>query len=83
MKNLILLLLTRGILTSSQSTDTFKGCAVPSFEWATYSTSSLARMYAMRGAVTSGRIFAAGYIKSTTDTDLEADNGEIPEFELT
>ena len=57
----------------SQPTDTFKGCTVPEFSWATYSTSSTARMYAMRGAVTDSHILAAGFVKSTIDTDMAED----------
>jgi hypothetical protein len=65
----------------SQPTDTFKGCTVPEFSWATYSTSTTARMYAMRGAVTDTHVFAAGFVKSTIDTDTAEDIAE--EFSLT
>jgi len=65
----------------SQPTDTFKGCTVPEFSWATYSTSTTARMYAMRGAVTDSHVFAAGFVKSTIDTDTAEDIAE--EFSLT
>jgi len=50
----------------SQNTE-YKACAVPSFEWATYSTSTTARMYGIRGAISDGFVFAAGYVKSTID----------------
>ena len=72
-KNLILLALFQQDAVFSQPTDTFKGCSVPEFSWATYSTSTTARMYAMRGAVTDTHVFAAGFVKSTIDTDKADD----------
>lgn len=76
-----LLVLSGSSAVSSQPTDTFKGCTVPEFSWATYSTSTTARMYAMRGAVTDSHILAAGFVKSTVDTDVGEDIAE--EFTLT
>jgi hypothetical protein len=63
----------------SQPDDTFKGCSVPEFSWATYSTSTTARMYAMRGAIAGNHVFVAGLVKSTIDTD----NGDDTEEEFT
>jgi len=79
--HLILLLLARGAVVRSQPSDTFKGCTVPDFDWAAYSGRSTARMYAMRGAATEDYVFAAGFVKSTIDTDKEDDRTE--EFSLT
>jgi len=79
--DLILLLLARGAVVRSQPSDTFKGCTVPDFDWAAYSGSSTARMYAMRGAATEDYVFAAGFVKSNIDTDKEDDRTE--EFSLT
>lgn len=55
------------LTTDSQTTAPFKACATPDFDWATYSTSISARMYGMRGAVSDGYVFAAGFVKSTID----------------
>ena len=79
--DLILLLLTRSAVVLSQPSDTFKGCTVPDFDWAAYSGSSTARMYAMRGAATEDYVFAAGFVKSNIDIDKEDDRTE--EFSLT
>jgi len=48
-------------------TDTFQSCTVPEFGWATYSTRTTARMYAMKGAVSGNYVYAAGYLKSNID----------------
>jgi len=64
---------------SQTPTDTFKGCSIPSFDWATYSTRSTASFKPLRGAYANGNVFAAGIVKSTIDSDA----GPIPEgFEL-
>jgi len=52
-------------------TDTYQSCKLPEFEWATYSTKTTARMYAMKGAVSGDFLFAAGYLKSNIDTGNE------------
>lgn len=57
------------------ATEPYKACAVPSFDWATYSTSTTARMYGMRGALSDGHIFAAGFVKSTVDSESNVVGG--------
>jgi len=54
-------------------TDTYQNCEVPSFEWATYSTKTTARMYAMKGTAANGFLYAAGFLKSTVDTNESPD----------
>jgi len=51
--------------------DTYQSCKIPSFEWASYSTRTTARMYPMKGAVAGDYLFAGGYLKSTIDFDTE------------
>lgn len=59
----------------------FKGCSVPSFEWAAYSRRTSARMYGMRGALAGDNLFAAGFVKSTIDG--EATTAIDKDFALT
>ena len=66
-----MLLATAAISSQTTAAAPYKACAVPSFDWATYSTSTTSRMYGMRGAVSDGYIFAAGFVKSTIDAAPE------------
>jgi hypothetical protein len=65
-----LLVALMAIDVSAETTVPYKACAIPSFEWATYSTSTTARMYGMRGAYSAGSIYAAGFVKSTIDAGM-------------
>eukprot|EP00592_Proboscia_alata_P018672 CAMPEP_0194409506 /NCGR_PEP_ID=MMETSP0176-20130528/7392_1 /TAXON_ID=216777 /ORGANISM="Proboscia alata, Strain PI-D3" /LENGTH=453 /DNA_ID=CAMNT_0039210173 /DNA_START=39 /DNA_END=1396 /DNA_ORIENTATION=+ len=79
------LLLLASSSTTAQTTTTvpYKSCAVPSFDWATYSTSTTARMYGMRGTYSSGYIYAAGFVKSTIDASTPEGVATKGKFALT
>lgn len=61
-------------------TDTYQSCAIPEFKWATYSTKTTARMYAMKGAISGDYLFAAGYLKSNVDVSDETDVETMEDF---
>jgi len=65
------------ILKVANSQDDFKGCAIPSFEWATFATRTTARTKGMRGAVSGGHIFAAGSVRSNLDAETSPEAGKI------
>jgi len=62
-------------VTQSVELDTYKGCEVPSFEWATFATRTAARTKGLRGAISGDYIFAAGNVRS--NSDAETDPGMI------
>jgi len=58
-------------VTESAELDTFKGCEVPSFEWATFATTTASRTKGLRGAISGDNIFAAGNVRSNSDAETD------------
>ena len=61
----------------------YQSCSVPSFEWATYSSSSTARMHVRQASVSEKFLYAAGYLKSTIDPSIEGSVLSSSDFTLT
>jgi len=65
-------------------TDTYQQtCALPPFEWAAYGTRLTGRMYTRRAAILGESLFAAGYLKSTSDPTLENYQSLVDDFSVT